>query len=111
MNILLFVPAIVWLLISAMFFAVGEYFSKIWGINPSLKLAIFVAFVYSIGSLLWLPALLHKNQLIIMGTIWTVLATLSTILIGAIIFHEKLTFLQWGGVILSFIALLLIGSS
>jgi multidrug transporter EmrE-like cation transporter len=111
MNILLFVPAIVWLLISATFFAAGEYLSKMWGINPSLKFALLVALVYSIGSLFWLPTLLHKNQLIVMGTIWIILATLSTIIIGFLIFHEKLTLLQWTGVILSFIALLLIGSS
>lgn len=111
MNILLFVPAIVWLIISALFFSVGEYLSKTWGIHPSLKLAILVAFVYSIGSLFWLPALLHKNQLIIMGTIWTILATLSTIAIGLIIFHEKLSALQWVGVVLSFLALILIGST
>lgn len=111
MNILLFIPAIVWLLMSAAFFATGEYLSKTWGISPSFKLALLVAFVYSIGSLLWLPALLHKNQLIIMGTIWTILATLSTIAIGFLIFHEKLTVLQWVGVFLSFVALILIGSS
>lgn len=105
-NFLLSIPAIAWLLFSAIFFAAGEYLSKRWGMMPSIGLALFVAFVYSFGALAWLPALLHKNQLVFMGTLWTILSTLVTIAIGLFIFHEKLSTLQWLGVLLAFTALL-----
>jgi drug/metabolite transporter (DMT)-like permease len=106
MSFLLVIPAYVWLLISACFFAGGEYLSKRWGMAPSFNFALLVTFVYSFGVLAWLPALLHKNQLVFMGTLWTVLSTLVTVAIGFFIFHEKLSALQWLGVLLAFVAML-----
>ena len=110
MGIFLKIPALIWLFISAIFFAGGEYLSKIWALGPSIPILIFVLIIYSLGVLFWLPALLHKNQLAIMGTIWTMLGTLATVLIGILIFHEKLTLIQWLGVALAFLSLFLLGA-
>jgi len=96
-NFLLSIPAIVWLLISSVFFAAGEFLSKKWGVAPGIKPTVFVMLAYGLSSLFWLPSLLHKNQLAIMGTFWLVLATISTVLIGIVVFHEKLNTLQWVG--------------
>ncbi len=109
-NFFLSVPAIVWLLISSVFFAAGEFLSKKWGMAPNFNNTILVIIAYSISSLLWLPALLHKNQLAIMGTFWLVLATIATVAIGVLVFHEKLNNLQWLGVLLALVALGLLGS-
>jgi len=111
MNILLSIPAIVWLLISATFFALGEYLSKIWGNGPSIHLAFLVVIAYALGSLSWLPALLHKNQLAIMGTLWLLLAILVTITLGIFVFHEKINTFQVIGVILAIIAMVLLNIS
>lgn len=109
MDILLSVPAIIWLLISALFFAAGEYLSKVWGMHPSFNLAVLVVLIYGVGTFAWLPALLHKNQLATMGTLWLLLATIATVSIGLLIFHEKLTYLQMTGVVLAAFAMVLLG--
>lgn len=45
-----------------------------------------------------------------MGTLWLVLATVATITIAIIVFHEKLNTLQWVGVFLALIALALLST-
>ena len=110
MNFLLSVPAWAWLILSALWFAAGEYLSKRWGMQPSWWFAVMVVLVYSVGTLAWLPALLHKNQLAIMGTLWLLLATLATVSIGILVFGERLNPLQWVGVGLALVALTLLGA-
>jgi len=109
MKILMLIPALVWLVISALFFAVGEYLSKRWGMNPSFNFAVIVVLIYALGTFAWLPALLHKNQLAIMGTAWLLLAVMATVCVGVFVFHEKITNLQIIGVILAIIALGILG--
>jgi multidrug transporter EmrE-like cation transporter len=97
---------IVWLILSAVFFAFGEFLSKKFALNPSILLVVIIVVVYSVGVLLWLPAILQKNQLSIVGTLWAVLSLLATILIGIIIFSEKLTLLSIAGIIFAFLAVI-----
>jgi multidrug transporter EmrE-like cation transporter len=108
LDFLIKIPAPAWLISSALFFALGEYFSKLWGNTPSLKGAVYVVVAYAFGSIFWLPALLHKNQLAIMGTAWLLLATVATAVIGVFIFGESLTNLQWVGLGLAAAAILLL---
>jgi len=107
-NFLIQVPAIVWLVISSIFFAIGEFFAKKWGMQPGIALMIKVLILYALSSMFWLPALLHKNQLLIMGTAWLILALVVTVLLGFFVFHEKLNTLQWLGIILALAALILL---
>ncbi len=108
MNILLAIPAPAWLILSALFFAGGEYLSKHWGNAPTWCGALFVVLVYSVATLTWLPALLHKNELAVMGTAWLLLATAATLVIGVFIFHESLSGPQWVGVVLALVSLFLL---
>lgn len=108
MKILLVVPAWAWLLISAAWFTAGEYASKKWGMAPSWRFAFFVVGVYAVGTFAWLPALLHKNQIALMGTLWLVLATVATVSVGVFAFHEQLSLVQWVGVGLALVALTLL---
>jgi len=108
-NILLVVPAIVWLLISVIFYGFGEYFSKVWAIKPSLSTTLFLIIFSIISLLTWLPALLHRNQISIMGTIWLLLATMATVFVGVVIFHEKITSIEWAGIIMALTALAFLG--
>jgi len=108
MNILLAIPAIIWLLLSGVLNASGEYLSKLWGKNPSWKLAVLVALVYALSSIVWLPALLHKNQLSTMGIAWLLIAVVLTLFLGIVVFSEHLTGMQWVGVVLAIVALFLL---
>lgn len=93
-NWLLTVPAIIWLILSALFFAGGEFLSKKWGMKPGLVITLLIIFTYALGTVTWLPALLYKNQLAVMGTLWLLLATMATMLIGVLVYHESLTTAQ-----------------
>lgn len=108
-NIFLAIPAIVWLLISVVFYAFGEYFSKAWAIKPNIVTIIYLCIVSMISLLVWLPALLHRNQISIMGTIWLLLATVATVFVGVVIFHEKITPIEWAGIVMALAALAFLG--
>jgi multidrug transporter EmrE-like cation transporter len=103
-------PPFVWLMLSASFYAGGEYFSKLWAISPTVSISFQVLVCYSFAALTWLPALLHKNQITIMGASWLLLATLVTVIIGFFVFSESLTSLHWLGVGLACTAMVLLSS-
>ena len=44
-----------------------------------------------------------------MGTAWLALGVVATVGIGLFIFHEKITLLQWLGIVLALISLGLLG--
>ena len=91
-------PPFVWLMLSASFYAGGEYFSKLWAINPTVGISLQVVMFYSMAALTWLPALLHKNEITIRGATWLLLATAATVVIGCFVFNESLTSMHWLGV-------------
>ena len=100
MQFLLAVPYIFWLIASAICFAFGEFFSKKFGLAPSWIFVVLIFASYMIGTAFWLPAILQKNQLSIVGAIWSVLSLTSTVLIGVLLFDEKLDFLSAIGLLL-----------
>jgi len=105
---LLSVNYVVWLILSAIFFAIGEFLSKKFALNPNWILVIIILLVYSIGVLFWLPAILQRNSLSIVGTIWSVMSLLATILIGVLIFKEKLSLAGMIGIVFAFAAIILL---
>jgi multidrug transporter EmrE-like cation transporter len=58
--------------------------------------------------LAWLPAILQKNSLSIVGTIWSVLSLCITILMGILIFGEKISAIGIIGIIAAVIAIILL---
>ena len=108
-SFLLAIPAIIWLVVSVILFGFGEYFSKSWALHPDFRHAFWALLTYTLGTFTWLPILLHKNHLSTMGTAWLALGVVATVGIGLFVFHEKVTFLQWLGIVLALIALGLLG--
>ena len=108
-NFVLGIPAIIWLIISVVFFGLGEYFSKYWAMHPDFWRAFWAFLAYILGTFTWLPILLHKNHLSTMGTAWLALGVVATVSIGLFVFHERISFLQWLGIVLALIALGLLG--
>ncbi|MCX6723082.1 MAG: hypothetical protein NT094_03360 [Candidatus Staskawiczbacteria bacterium] len=107
MKFFLSINYLVWLTLSAVFFAIGEFMSKKFALNPKTMLAGILA-VYSLGVLAWLPAILQKNQLSIVGAIWSVLSLLTTVLIGLLVFGERLSSVGILGIITAVIAVALL---
>jgi len=101
---------IVWLVLSAVFFAIGEFLSKKFALNPNTTLVIIILLTYSVGVLFWLPAILQKNQLSIVGTMWSVLSLLTTVLIGVLIFKENLSLTGIIGIVFAVISIILLSN-
>ena len=89
-TIIQVIPAFGWLLVSVSFFAYGEFLSKKWADHPSVSLAIAVVAIDAIGTALWLPAILHKNTLAIVGLLWLLIGAVATVSIGLFVFKETL---------------------
>jgi multidrug transporter EmrE-like cation transporter len=101
----------VWLIISAIFFAFGEFLSKKFALAPSFSYIVFIIAIYTLGTLAWLPAILEKNQLSIVGSMWSVLGVLATVLIGVLIFREKLNMVGVVEIIFAIVAVALLSMS
>lgn len=111
MKYLLSIHYLIWLIISATFFALGEFLSKKFALQPKFIYVIYILIVYSIETLTWLPAILAKNQLSVVGTIWSVLSLLMTVLIGLVVFGEKINCVEAAGIVVAFIAVFLLSLS
>ncbi len=108
MKFLFSVHYIVWLIVSALFFAVGEFLSKKFALDPKFFYVLLVILAYTLGTLAWLPAILQKNSLSIAGTIWSVLSLLATVSIGVLIFGEKLSAAGVAGIVAALAAIILL---
>jgi len=108
LKVLSSVNYIIWLVASAVFFAVGEFFSKKFALDPKICYVVLILAAYCIGTLFWLPAILQKNQLSIVGTMWSVLSLLVTVSIGLLIFKESLSLIGIIGVLLAFVSIILL---
>lgn len=108
MRLILMIPAMVWLVGSALCFAFGEYLSKRFALAPSVPGVLLVLVAYNLGTLAWLPAILQKNQLSIVGAIWSVMSLLATVSIGVLIFHEFLTTVSILGILFGVLSVALL---
>jgi len=97
-----------WLVLSAAFFAVGEYLSKKFAIRPGWSGLSLACSMYLLGSLAWLPALVRTNQLAATGTAWLLLSMVATLGIGFGVFHERVNSVQTAGIALAALALVLL---
>jgi multidrug transporter EmrE-like cation transporter len=108
MNFLLSINYIYWLILSALFFAGGEFLSKEFALNPKWSYVFLIIFVYALGTMAWLPAILSKNSLSVAGTIWSVLSLFATISIGVLIFKEKVSVVSGIGMVTAAVAIVLL---
>jgi hypothetical protein len=53
---------LIWLLASTLCFAVGEYLSKRFAVEPRLATCLELLACYNVGVLLWLPAVLGGGE-------------------------------------------------
>lgn len=105
---LLSINYIVWLVLSAIFFAICEFLSKKYALSPKTSTLIYILIINSLAVLVWLPAIMQKNQLSIVGVMWSVMSLLATFLIGILLFKEKLNLTGVVGIIFAFISIILL---
>lgn len=97
-----------WIIASSICYAFGEFFSKKFALEPSIFYFVLVYSAYSFGVLAWLPAIMQRNQLSIVGVIWAVMSLLTTVLIGAIIFGERLSITGVLGILTALLSVILL---
>jgi multidrug transporter EmrE-like cation transporter len=97
----------IWLILSSLFFVIGDFASKKWVSNPNISHMIVLLASYTLSSLVWLPALMQKDSLSVTGILWSIVCMINTILLGVLYFKESLTMIQGIGIGLGFIACIL----
>jgi multidrug transporter EmrE-like cation transporter len=102
------VSPFIYLTLSALCFACGEYASKIYAMQQTPTRLLLLFFAYNAGVVLWIPAIVETNKLAIIGAIWSVLSLFATVMIGVLLFGEQLTPSNWVGVVLAAIAVYLL---
>jgi multidrug transporter EmrE-like cation transporter len=97
-----------WLLLSMVFYAGGEFYSKKFALGPKPSFVAFLLIFYALGALAWIVALWNKDELADVGTMWAILSMLTTVSIGIFVFKEKLNAAGVIGVILAVVAIILL---
>jgi multidrug transporter EmrE-like cation transporter len=95
------------LLLSGAFVIMGDFFAKLWSVERGSWLFILSMVGYTLSSLLYIPVLL-KGDLVITALIWSLLNIVGFSIIGLYVFKERLDTLQWIGVILGMVAMVLL---
>jgi multidrug transporter EmrE-like cation transporter len=108
MQALTFLPSWAWICISAIFFACGEFLSKKFALNPGWTVFALFIIVDLISATTWIPAIFEKNQLSITGVIWSIVSLMATVLVGILIFDEKLTIIQAIGLFVGLISVIML---
>ena len=89
---------ILWITVSAISFAFGEYFSKYYAMWHAWQDLVALFVCYNIGVACWLPAINETKELAIIGSIWSVMSLAATVLIGVFLFKEHIDVWHWVGI-------------
>jgi multidrug transporter EmrE-like cation transporter len=98
----------VYLILSGLAVAAGDYYSKLWATSGGTRLLLCVIGAYIVSTGLWLPVIARRNELALMGTLWSVICLLMAVIIGTLVFHEKLSPANWTGIIFALAATVLL---
>ena len=108
MSFFTIIPSWLWIVISAIFFGIGEFVSKKFALNPGWSLFFLFLAVDIISAAAWIPAIFEKNQLSITGVIWSIVSLMATVAIGIFAFQEKLTLIQSIGLAAGLVSVILL---
>ena len=86
----------------------GEFLSKEFALSPGWGLFGFILLVDVLSISAWLPAIYQKNQLSIIGVVWSLASLMLTVGVGVLVFNEKLTPIRILGIFFGIIALILL---
>ncbi len=101
------IPVVVWLAGYVVFYCFGEFFSKKMGMNPGWQNFVLLLLSYNISVLFWVPSIIQKNSLSLTSTLYTLAASVAGIVLGLVVFHEKVTPLQGTGIALGIASMLM----
>ena len=85
-------------------YAVGEYLSKRYAMQPTWALYCSSIIAYVFTTIAWLPLILRTNTLAVTSTIWNIGYFIVSIALGILVFGEKMSPTQIVGLVLAAIA-------
>ena len=91
-----------------LFELIADILAKEWSTRASGYLWIVALAAYIIGNAFWLLALKNGAELSRGVIIFSVMSEVLAILIGVLLYKEILTPLQWSGIVLGFVSLIMI---
>lgn len=89
---------IVSIILALVGYTLGEYFSKQWALTYEVKFAMTAFTVYLFSNVGWLGIMLHFRDIFIPSVIWELTGLMIAALMGLVVFSERPTVMQWGGI-------------
>jgi drug/metabolite transporter (DMT)-like permease len=86
----------------------GDYGAKLWALGHNKLYLLLGILTYNISNIAWFYALQRDPQVARMTLIWSIMLAAISMLVGLIIFHEKLSLLNWAGAAAAFIGICLL---
>lgn len=99
---------IVPLFLLVLFEALADLIAKSWANTGKISIAGLALFGYIVANIFWLISLKNGAQLSTGAIIFSISSELLAIAIGIFLYHEQLTKLQIGGIVLGVISLILL---
>lgn len=91
-----------WLFCSIFCVGVGDYLSKLQaGREFSVKSVVLVMLVNAGSTACWLFAIRARNELAVLGSIWSLVSLALVVVMGVACFHEPLSRWQVAGLVLA----------
>jgi len=97
-----------WILLAMVFYAIGEYSSKVYANTSLYRYGVIAMIGYMINALCFLPALSRMNSLTILGAIWNLGYVFITLFLGLVLFREPVTTTQMIGLVFGIISIVLL---
>jgi len=102
------VSIFIWLIFSSFCYILGEVFSKKYALDLNIKWAVFALLAYTAQAILWLKTFRNDGRLIIISTISGLICLLMTFLLGYFIFNERISPINYLGLIFAAFAVVLL---
>jgi multidrug transporter EmrE-like cation transporter len=93
-----------WMLLGMLLSCAGEAMSKYWANTGRACFLAAAILAYTLSQFPWYAALIQKNHLSTLGTIWCLGGVLGAVAIGYLLFGEQIAARQWVGIVLAFTA-------
>jgi EamA domain-containing membrane protein RarD len=89
-------------------YTLGEYFAKKYAMKPTAAIYWASVLAYLATTFAWMPVILKTNTLAVTSTLWNIGYFVTSIALGVVLFHEKLSPLQIVGIVFAGIAVVLL---
>lgn len=91
-----------------LFESVADIFSKEWSLKGKLVLGVVAIIFYVVANTFWLFALKNGSGLARGAAIFSVASAIIAVFIGALMYRESVTLLEWAGIALGTVSIVLI---